>query len=108
MDTGTLIRNLRMEHGISQRQLALRAGTSQAAISLIESGRRDVSVGTLRRILLGLGYGLVIGAEQLPLDVDERHFRADLASPISDRLARALAWDKFASQMDGAAARTER
>jgi hypothetical protein len=102
------IRALRQRHGISQRRLALRAGTSQAAISQLESGRRDLSVGTLERILLALGYRLNVVAEPLPLDVDEGHFRADLAAPMADRLARALAWDRFGTELAGAAAAAER
>jgi transcriptional regulator with XRE-family HTH domain len=107
MQAGNTIRGLRTRHGISQRQLALRAGTSQAAISQLESGRRDLSVETLERILLALGYRLQLDAEPLPLDVDERHFRADLAAPMADRLERALAWDKFATEVGGAAAAAE-
>jgi transcriptional regulator with XRE-family HTH domain len=106
-DTAVTIRALRTRHGISQRQLALRAGTSQAAISQLESGRRDLSVGTLERILLALGYRLNVVAEPLPLDVDERHFRADLASPMAVRLERALAWDRFGTELAGAAAAVE-
>src|SRR5438270_13817072 len=103
MSAGTLIRALRKREGVSQRQLALRAGTSQAAISQLETGQRDLGVGTLERILLALGYRLEIRAEQLPLDVDERHFGADLAAPMAERLERALAWDKVAGEIAGAA-----
>jgi transcriptional regulator with XRE-family HTH domain len=106
--TADTIRALRERHGISQRQLALRAGTSQAAISQLESGRRDLSVGTLERILLVLGYRLNIVAKPLPLDVDERHLRADVASPMADRLERALAWDRFGAELAGAATVAER
>jgi hypothetical protein len=103
-DAADTIRALRTRHGISQRQLALRAGTSQAAISQLESGRRDLGVGTLERILLALGYRMNVVAEPLPLEGDERHFRADLAAPIADRLERALAWDRFATELAGTAA----
>ncbi len=107
-DAADTIRALRTRHGISQRQLALRAGTSQAAISQLESGRRDLSVGTLERILLALGYRMNVVAEPLPLDVDERHFRADLAAPMAERLERALAWDRFGTEVAGAAVAAER
>jgi transcriptional regulator with XRE-family HTH domain len=103
-----MIRELRTRHGISQRQLALRAGTSQAAISQLESGRHDLSVGRLERILLALGYTLEVSPKPLPLDLDERHFRADLAAPMADRLERALAWDKFTAELAGTAAAAER
>jgi len=108
VNAGQLIRELRARDDVSQRQLALRAGTSQAAISQLERGRRDLSVRTLERILLALGYRLDLRAERLPLDVDERHFQAELAAPMADRLERALAWDKFAAQISGAALQAER
>ncbi|HLT90901.1 MAG TPA: cupin domain-containing protein [Woeseiaceae bacterium] len=56
MDTlGTEIRRLRSRQGLSQRQLALLAGVSNATVSLIEAGRTDPSLGMLKRILDALG-----------------------------------------------------
>ncbi|HEX7061897.1 MAG TPA: cupin domain-containing protein [Woeseiaceae bacterium] len=56
MDTiGMEIRRLRSRQGLSQRQLALLAGVSNATVSLIEAGRTDPSLGMLRRILDALG-----------------------------------------------------
>lgn len=56
MDTiGQEIRRLRSRQGLSQRQLALLAGVSNATVSLIEAGRTDPSLGMLKRILDALG-----------------------------------------------------
>lgn len=56
MDTiGSEIRRLRSRQGLSQRQLALRAGVSNATVSLIEHSRTDPSLGMLKRILDALG-----------------------------------------------------
>ncbi|MGH2844879.1 MAG: helix-turn-helix domain-containing protein [Thermoleophilaceae bacterium] len=63
-----LLRRLRAEQGVSQRELALRAGTSQAAISDIERGRVSPSVDTVERLLLCLGHRLGVTAEPLPMD----------------------------------------
>ena len=52
---GSELRTLRNRQGLSQRQLALRAGVSNATISLIEHGRTDPSLGLLKRILDALG-----------------------------------------------------
>ncbi len=52
---GSRLRTLRNRQGISQRQLARRAGVSNATVSLIEHGRTDPSLGLLRRILDALG-----------------------------------------------------
>lgn len=51
-----LIRMARREAGLSQQQLASRAGTSQAAVSAYESGRRSPSVDTLCRLLAAAGF----------------------------------------------------
>ncbi|HEX2140255.1 MAG TPA: cupin domain-containing protein [Woeseiaceae bacterium] len=52
---GAELRTLRTHRGLSQRQLALRAGVSNATVSLIEHGRTDPSLGLLKRILDALG-----------------------------------------------------
>jgi ribosome-binding protein aMBF1 (putative translation factor) len=49
--------------GISQRELARRVGTSEPAISRIESGRHATNVRTLRRVFKALGGTLVVGYE---------------------------------------------
>jgi len=51
-----LIRIARRQSGLTQQMLAERAGTSQAAVSAYESGRRSPSVDTLCRLLGAAGY----------------------------------------------------
>ncbi len=51
-----LIRIARRQSGLTQQMLAKRAGTSQAAVSAYESGRRSPSVDTLCRLLGAAGY----------------------------------------------------
>jgi transcriptional regulator with XRE-family HTH domain len=48
----------RRRAGLTQTELAERAGTSQAAVSAYESGRRSPSVDTLVRILAATGLEL--------------------------------------------------
>lgn len=53
----------RGQSGLSQRELAERAGTSQSQIARIESGRHGARVDTLGRIAGALGKRLVLGFE---------------------------------------------
>ena len=52
---GQKIYLLRLQKGITQAQLGSRAGISQANLSSIERGKRDLTVSTLVRICLALG-----------------------------------------------------
>ena len=58
IDVGGRLRHLRLLHGLSQRELAKRAGVTNSTISLIESNGSNPSVGALKRILDGLPVGL--------------------------------------------------
>src|SRR5574337_1246872 len=66
MIAGELLHDTRKRHGLTQRQLAMRARTSQAAISRIERGLVSPSVDTLAELLWLMNEQLVIGAE--PVD----------------------------------------
>ncbi len=59
MDAGVLLSRARGVAGVSQRELARRAGTSRPTVSAYEHGRKSPSVQTLSRLLAVLGYELV-------------------------------------------------
>lgn len=104
-DAGRFLRERRLANGLSQAQLARRAGTSQGAISMIERGRKSPTIETLDRLLRVMGERLHLDATPTP----HRFVRADLAHevdrPMSERLEGALAWNDFAQEIAGAAAR---
>ena len=58
VDVGARLRLLRTQKGLSQRELARRAGVTNATISLIESNQMNPSVGALKRVLDGVPIGL--------------------------------------------------
>src|SRR6201982_4182865 len=68
IDVGARLRALRLMHGLSQRELAKRAGVSNAIISLIEQNRSSPSVGSLKKGLDGLPISLAdfFGMELTP------------------------------------------
>ncbi|MBS1869238.1 MAG: helix-turn-helix transcriptional regulator [Actinobacteria bacterium] len=55
MDASALLRNARARAGLTQAELARRAGTSQATVSAYEHGRKTPSVETLGRLLAAAG-----------------------------------------------------
>lgn len=54
VDVGTRLREVRLMVGLSQRQLAKRAGVTNGTISLIEQNRTSPSVGSLKKVLDGI------------------------------------------------------
>lgn len=60
MTAGELIRARRTELGLSQFQLAERAGTGQALVSRIESGRTLPTLSVLQRLATALDCDLVL------------------------------------------------
>jgi len=54
MDIGARLKAVREMRGLSQRELAKRAGVTNSTISLIEQNRVSPSVGSLRKVLDGL------------------------------------------------------
>lgn len=57
---GQLLRDARTRAGLSQRELAARAGVTQSVISAYESGRRQPALPTLRRLVDATGHALEI------------------------------------------------
>ena len=62
MDPAGLIKSVRRRHGLTQAELARRAGTSQPVISAYEHGRRDPAYNTLRKLIEAGGERLQISA----------------------------------------------
>lgn len=59
MDPAATLRDARHRAGLTQAELARRAGTSQATISAYENGHKEPSVQTLSRLLAATGSRLV-------------------------------------------------
>jgi len=104
---GQLIRATRRRHGLSQRRLALRAGSTQAAISRLERDELSPSVETLDRLLLSMGERLSLGVQRLPGDHDPVHLAAERRLSPDTRLARAFEWARFNNELLGTARRSD-
>jgi transcriptional regulator with XRE-family HTH domain len=86
IDVGARLRAIREKSGISQRQLAQRAGVTNGTISLIEQNRSSPSVASLRKVLGGIPITLAEFFSQDDLPPPEQiFFRAgDLVELASD------------------------
>lgn len=58
VDVGARLKAVRKLHGLSQRELAKRAGVTNGTISLIEQNRVSPSVSSLRKVLSGIPLSL--------------------------------------------------
>lgn len=92
MQAAHLLGDARRRAGISQRELAERAGTSQATVSAYETGRKAPSVETLSRLLAAMGSRLAVepaaGAPVAPTTAELRRAGRVLADVLE--LAEAL------------------
>lgn len=98
---GELLREARRRNGISQAVLAARAGTTQSAISRIESGRVSPSVDTLWELLYLLGEDLELVAQNRDSGTDLTLNRANLSFTPGQRVQRGLAFSDFVRRNRG-------
>ncbi|WP_131784424.1 helix-turn-helix domain-containing protein [Protofrankia symbiont of Coriaria ruscifolia] len=62
----TVLRDARRRAGLTQVELAARAGVPQSVISAYESGRRQPAVSTLAALIEATGFELTVGVRPLP------------------------------------------
>jgi transcriptional regulator with XRE-family HTH domain len=55
-EAGRLLHEARTRAGLTQRELARRAGTAQSVVARIEAGQTSPTVGTLERLLDAAGF----------------------------------------------------
>lgn len=107
VDAAELISFARRRHGLTQAEVAARAGTSQPVISAYEHGRRDPTTKTLKRILSAAGERLELRLSSPtpsippPADLREHGERLVdvllLADAVGPRPVPALAFPRIAS-----------
>jgi len=82
LNAGDLLRRARSGAGLSQVELANRAGVTQSVISAYESGHRQPSLPTLAALVEAADYELVAEVRPRP------HGLSKLSGPIGRRLRR--------------------
>jgi uncharacterized protein len=99
-----LIRRRREQLGLSQRALARRAGTTQAAVSRIERGLTAPTWETVRALLLSMGCEPELSARRLSGRWDPVHLAASRARSPRERLELAIAANRLAGRLRRAGA----
>jgi transcriptional regulator with XRE-family HTH domain len=80
-DAGELLAAARRRAGLTQRELARRAGTSQSVIARVEAGTTSPGSATLERLIAATGYEL--RAHLVVGPVADTHMLEDVARILS-------------------------
>src|SRR6476661_6987823 len=94
MSSATFIREARRRAGLTQAELAARAGTTQSVIARWERGGSRPTVERLTALVDACGLELQIGIGE-PTDVDVAALRRNLALDVDDRVRRIVALHRF-------------
>ena len=96
---GELIKELRTRHGLSQRELAYRAGTSQSAIARLEGGDEDITWRRLTAVLAAMGDQPVLDSRRLQSRYDVHDLMRERAMSAEARLQSAINFNRFGSEL---------
>lgn len=107
---GAIIRARRQANGLTQAQLALRAHTTQAAVSRLERGELSPTFETFAGLLAAMGETFAVDVRREAGDFDRGHLRDLRARTPAERLELAVGWNRLAGQVAvaGRGARGER
>ena len=119
MDIAAIVRQARVEAGLSQAQLAERAGTSQPAVARLEAGEGSPSLSTVQRLVGAAGYELGLSlvpkrvvrdavVEAYKVDVDRTLLRDNLRKTVDERLKSIEAFNRDAAELRRAVAESKR
>jgi transcriptional regulator with XRE-family HTH domain len=105
---GDQLHTARLRHGVTQRSLARRAGTTQASISRIESGAESPSFERFTQLLLVLGERPVLETARLEAGLDPGEVAHGRRLTPEQRLAESASWNLVMTELEiaGAAARS--
>lgn len=105
---GSLVAAARASAGLSQRELAARAGTTQATVARIETGRTSPTLGTLARLVTAAGFQLRVDLarpeqrdvtiEAYKRDIDRTLLQENLKRTPEQRLRGLAALARFAGE----------
>ena len=65
-----IIKKLRKQAGLTQKQLAEKAGVSLGCVAFYENGRGDICLNSVIKILNALGYFLIVADKKNILELE--------------------------------------
>jgi transcriptional regulator with XRE-family HTH domain len=99
MHPGRMVQEARKRHRLSQKSLAIRAATDQAAISRIERGEISPTLETVERLMAAMGEQLVLDSKPVERQHDPLHIQASLNRSPEERLKLAISWNRLAGRL---------
>ncbi len=105
---GQLLKSTRQDQGLSQRRLAIRAETSQDAISRIERGVEAPTLERFGQLMLAMGRKVSVDIEPIEGRVPAAELAVSSAMSPEQRLREASSWNRLASQLDATGKRARR
>ncbi len=98
---GEFLKAARLLRGVSQSRLAIRAGTTQSAISRIERDQVSPTVETLRSLLHMLGEDLLLRSRERDAGIDRPMVRGRRRLSPEERVEAGLAFSDFVRRNRG-------
>lgn len=109
MDAGSVVMEARTRAGLTQQQLADRAGTSQPAIARLESGQASPTLTTIERLVAAAGFAIRVEliptaapdpiVERYKRDVDRTLLRENLRKSVDQRLSSLVELQEFGYEL---------
>ena len=107
MNPGQIIRKRRIANGLTQAQLAIRSGSTQAAISRLEHGEISPTFETFERILAAMGEEAELVVRRPRVDYDRARLAALRTRSPEERLELSLSWNRLAGEVARAGRRSQ-
>jgi len=103
-----LLREARTRAGLSQRELARRAGTAQSVVARVERGQTSPTLDTLARLLAAAGFNIGVELVSRPTadplieafkrDIDRSLLRRNLEKTVDERVRSLQALSSLADE----------
>jgi predicted transcriptional regulator len=102
MDAALLVKRARKAAGLTQAELARRAGVKQPEIARLEAPGANPRVATLNRVVAATGHELTVDLDR-EMGIDESLISASLKQTPAQRLRQFESFYEFAKKFGGRA-----